>query len=620
MKHRFGPWSFQSHYITSVKDAKAAVTKLVSLKGKLLGLDIETAKLTKWKENPQAGLDPYLSKIRLLQIYDGVKDVYVFDLFSVSIKTLAPILTVGAFVAHNALFEILHLTHAGYGKINIGCSMLLSQIIQDAEVSPYEVSDDEEEDNTTGLAKYRRVSHSLDGLIQRLFGIRVAKEEQVSDWGKKELSESQISYAALDAVLTYVAAKALVPKLKEHQMVKYYHHLKSMQQVIADIQLAGMPVDWDYHKTLVQQWEATAKEAEKVCAPYFKEVNMRSSKQMNEWLKGYLKDDPITLASWPRTKTGYGFGKTVITSYRHLPAINALLNYKITAKLLDTYGESLAAKAHPVTNKIHTSYTLAQTRTGRMSSREPNCQNYPRTTEFRNLFRADPGHVLVVSDFSQIELRLQAEFSRDERMCDVYREGRDIYCEMASVLFNRTIAKEDKKERFVGKTVMLALGYGMGPSKLQMYATNANAGDHPLEFWQEAHAAYHRTFSTYSKWCDRMRFRAKKLGYIETLMGKRRKLSEDEVYTRAPNTVIQGTAAELMGLAMKLCNDRIKGMIATVHDEILLHVPEKDGDRAKTVLASAMNDAMKQMFPKAVSHHVADAAFGVRWGDAKGEL
>lgn len=957
MKHKFGQWSFESHYIKTVKTAKEIVSQLVSNRGKLYGLDIETAKLSDWKENPQAGLDPYLSRIRLLQIYDGVKNVYVFDLFVIPIKVLAPLLQTGSFVAHNAMFEILHITHAGYPNVNIGCSMILSQIIQDAEVSPYDPPEDEEEDNTTGLAKYRRVSHSLDGLVQRLFGVRVAKEEQVSDWSKKELSESQISYAALDALLTYVCAKELVKKLKEHDMVRYYHHLKSMQQVIADIQLRGIPVDWDYHKTLVSQWQTTAEAAEKACAPYFKDINMRSSKQMNEWLKTYLKDDPITLASWPRTKTGYGFGKTVITAYRHLPAISALLNFKITAKLLDTYGDSLATKAHPITRRLHTSYTLAQTRTGRMSSREPNCQNFPRDKEFRNLFRADDGHVIVVSDFSQIELRLQAEFSRDPRMCDVYREGRDIYCEMASVLFNRPITKADKKERFVGKTCfsgdteiltiggwirldqynggpvvqyelpigctvkesarqhvrssrfnqafkfvpftgvggelkfvnptgyiirmhqnttevqdrnisicathdhtmywmhdsnmvvnkgtfsemlkqkspvviaagymnkreslseietrilamvvadgsfshnsirfgfvkrrkvrrcielfkqygikvsqktfkqhdtstglvtkinisnkelveklleyttdkkelswkcltdipgkiyleeaqfwdahkpqrkrrtsvlfsttveqtadvmqamavtegvsitktfssgmyqlcysleekctrrfsmlhrvretqdvycvsvpsgmllirrngricvqgncMLALGYGMGPTKLQMYATNANAGNHPLKFWEEAHAAYHRTFSTYSKWCDRMRFRAKKLGYIETLLGKRRKLSEDEVYTRAPNTVIQGTAAELMGLAMKLCNERIKGMVATVHDEILLHVPEKDGDRAKTVLASAMNDAMKQMFPKAVSHHVADAAFGVRWGDAKGEI
>lgn len=617
---KFDRWFFKIHYITTAADTKRSVKDLEGLKGKLFGLDIETAKLPEWKEHERSGLDPHLSKIRLLQIYDGTKNVYVFDLFKISIDLIKPILKSASFVAHNAIFEIVHLTHAGLPGLNVGCSMLLSQMIQDAEVSPFEPDENEDEDQKTGLAKYRRVSHSLDGLIQRLFGIRVAKEEQLSDWGAAKLTKSQICYAGLDAVLTHAAAKELAPRLKQHEMVKYYHHVKSMQQVIADIQIAGLPVDWKYHKELIKGWEKDQDSALEKCKPFFGDVNLRSTKQMSNWLKEHLKDDPITLGKWPTTKSGYAFGKNVITAFKYLPAIDALLNYKISAKLLDTYGESLADKSNPLTKRLHTSYTLGQTRTGRLSSYEPNVQNFPRDKQFRNLFRADPGHVLVVSDFSQIELRLQAEFSRDPRMCAVYKEGRDIYCEMASVIFGKPITKENKSERFVGKTVMLALGYGMGASKLEMYAINAGVHGHDFSFWHEAWQAYYETFAVYIKWCERMRWRAKKLGYIETLTGKRRKLTEDEVYTRAPNTVIQGTAAELMGIAMKLCSSRMPGMVATVHDEILLHVPKKDGEKAKTVLASSMNDAMKQMFPKAVSHHVADAAFGVRWGDVKGEL
>lgn len=621
-RRKFGPWTFNVEYIVEPGEAKEAVKSLLILEKKLLGLDIETAKLPEWKEHSSAGLCPHLSKPRLLQIYDGVKTVYVFDVFKIPWKVLTPILTKGSFVAHNGIFEILHLTHAGIPDMNVGCSMLLSMMIQDAEVSPYDPlpEEEEEDDKQSGLARYRRVSHSLDGLIQRLYGIRVAKDEQVSDWGAKVLTDSQVCYAALDAVLTYHAAVKLAGKLKEYEMVKYYHHVKSMQQVIADIQLRGLPVDWKYHRTLIARWEEASTAAEKKCKPYFKDTNVRSNKQMGVWLKEYLKKDPITLANWPATKTGYAFGKTVISSYKHLPAIAVLLEYKVSAKLLDTYGESLAAKAHPLTKRLHTSYTLGVTRTGRLSSRDPNCQNFPSTKEFRNLFHAEPGYVIAVSDFSQIEVRLQAEFSHDPRMCDVYREGRDIYCEMATVIFGRPITKADKKERFIGKCTVLGMAYGMGPSTFERYAINAGVDPHSVSFWREVHQAYHRTFSVYSKWCDRMRFRAKKLGYIETLMGKRRKLSEDEVYTRAPNTVIQGTASELMGLAMKKCAAKMPGMVATVHDEILLHVPKECSQKAKEVLEYSMNDAMREMFPHAVSHHVADAAFGERWGDVKGEL
>lgn len=627
-RSEFGDTSFRTYYITEVEDAKKALAKINT--GNLIGLDIETSKLPAYKEHPQAGLCPKLSKIRLVQMYDGTS-VYVFDLLHIPLSTLKDVLKNSRFVAHNAIFELGFFIHNGFPNLNIGCSMLLSQLLEGAEYSPHEpeeIPGQEEDDDKeqTGMSRYKRRGHNLDAVMQRLLGVKVDKYQQTSDWSKKELSADQITYAALDAVLTHRIAKIMVTSLIKYKMEKVYKLLKDMQHVIAVMQLEGLPVDWKYHEKLIAGWNKKSNEALYNCQPFFGTVNMQSSKQMGEWLPKYLKDDPISLAAWPRTKSGaYAFGKSVIGTMSHLPAIAALLDFKKYAKLIDTYGDSLTEKIHPVTTRLHTSYTLGETRTGRLSSRNPNCQNYPRDKDFRDMFCAETDHVLVVSDFSQIELRLQAEFSKDPVMCETYKNGEDIYCTMATSMYGRKITKQNKVERFVGKTVMLALGYGMGPNKLALYAANAGINQ-PAEFWQKAHKTYHTTFRTYSLWCDKMRERAKKLGYIDTLMGKRRRLAEDDTYTRAPNTVIQGSAAELMMLAMLICHKRIQeqkingSIVATVHDEILLHVHKKHAEQSKTILEESMNDAMKEMFPHAASLHVADAAYGSRWGEVKAEL
>jgi len=620
-KNKFHTWTFKAHYVTD-KDEVPGILKKIPV-DKLCGLDIETAKKPEYVEHTQAGLDPRLSNIRLLQVHTPDRNIYVFDLFKIPIKLLAPFLSKGRFVAHCAVFEIVHLTHAGILDINCGCSMLLSQLLEGAEYSPYE-PDEEDDEDKTGLAQYRtRGGHSLDAVTQRLFGVKVSKTQQVSDWAAKVLSQDQIVYAALDALLTYEAALVLSKKIVEYKMTKAYQQQKEIQHVVARMQLEGLPIDWKYHKNLIAGWEKQSALALEKCKPFFGDTNMKSGKQMNEWLKVYLKDSPKDLLAWPKTKKGqFAFGKNVITAYAHLPSIAALLEYKQYSKLIDTYGQSLIEKKHPITGRLHTSYTIGETRTSRLSSRNPNNQNFPRDKAFRNMFVADKDHVLVVSDFSQIELRLQAEFSRDPVMCAAYRDKEDIYCTLGSSLFGRPITKKDLAERFSGKICMLALGYGMGPAKFQQYCANVGIIK-PFEFFQKAHKTYHSMFRVYSSWCNKIRKRTEQLGYIETLLGKRRKLTETELYTRGPNTVIQGSAAELMMRALVICHKRIHGigvLIATVHDEILLHVHKKHADKAKDILAASMNDAMKELFPNAVSHEVADAACGLKWGDIKAEL
>jgi len=619
---KFADFKFRTVYITDNEEAEELITTEM-LGHSLYGLDTEGSKKLEFKDHEQAGLDPYLTDIRLIQIYCG-NTCYVFDLKHVDISVLKFLFYAGRFVAHFGMYEVKMLTHAGYPNMNVGCSLLMSRLIDCAEFSKYEPEEEiDDSEDQTGLSRYRAKSHSLDAVVQRLFGVKVDKMQQTSDWSAEVLSEEQILYASLDSVLTYHVAKKLEVKIKEYKMGKYYQLIKDIQHVVASMELAGLPVDWEYHAELMKKWKVNSEKSLEVCKPFFGDVNMRSGKQMSQWLVAYLKDDPKTLAAWPKTDKGsHAFGRPVLGDFNHLPPIAALLEYKKWSKLLDTYGESLVEKKHPVTGRLHTSYTLAQTATGRFSSRNPNVQNMPRDKEFRNMFKAPEGHVLVVSDFSQIELRLQAEFSQDPTMLGWYKNKQDAYKSMASSLFRVPVASITKEQRFVGKVMLLALGYGMGYTKLGTYSKNAGV-KHPDKFWAAAHQRYHETVSTYSDWCYLMRDRATDLGYIETLLGKRRKLGEKEVFTGAPNTIIQGTASELMMKALLICQGKVKDLgtiVATVHDEILICTPVALSDKVAELLADSMNQAMVELFPHAADHHVADAAFGSRWGDAKSEL
>lgn len=617
-KNKFHTWEYKTIYIVDPNEVPPIIDKLPT--DNLLGLDIETAKDRNFLTHRQAGLCPLLSKIRLIQIYDeSIQTVYVFDLAKVGVDLLSSIFKKGKFVAHYGIFEAKHLTHAGYPNMNINCSMLMSQLVDGAEHSPFEPSEEDEEEE----APRKKTGHSLAAVTERLFGVRVDKVNQVSDWGKLVLDASQIQYAGLDAVLTYHAAMLLSKKIKAYKMEKSYRLLKDMQHVVAHMELKGIPVDWTYHADLIKDWKEKWDLAEKKCDPFFGEINLNSSKQMGIWLEEKSKFGPKLLVKWPRTSKGaYSFTRTTLGAFLHLPAIEALLEFKKYGKLVSTYGESLAEKKHSVTGRLHGSYTLGSTRTGRLSSRDPNIQNFPRDKDFRNMFVAPPGYVLVVSDFSSIELRLQAEFSKDPVMLRAYKEGTDLYKTMASFLFGVNTDKVTKEQRFVGKTVMLASAYGMGPTRLGMYALN-NGIKHPASFWEKAHKTYHRNFSVYSKWCDRIRERAAKLGYIETLFGKRRKLEDSEMYTAAPNTVIQGSAAELNMVASLKCYQKMSmgvELILNVHDEIGLLCKKTYGLEVSKHLSSSMNAAMLELFPNTVSHEVAEAAFGSRWGDVKGEL
>lgn len=642
LKTSFHNFTFSNNYITKPDEADSIIKKLLDSPTKLYGLDIETAKKEEFinyvpfrkgtKEiGSRPGLCPLMSTIRLVQVYDGDCNVYIFDISYISLESLRPLLYGKRFVAHYALFEIKHFTHNGFPDLDIGCSMLLSQLIYNAENSPYE-PDEDEEDNDENKPKGKKQYHSLAAVTKRYLDVWPSKEFQASNWNTIELSNDQLMYAGLDAVLTYkLASQFLAPLLVKYKMQEVYKLLKGCQHSVADMELNGIGFDWQAHEKVIDSWKQKLKEAADNCLPYFSyvkgnkliQVNLNSPKQMNEWLRYNFRDKPDVLNSWPKTndKPGndtYTFTQSEVFPFKGLPAIAALFEYKKYYKLVHTYGEPYKQWRHPVTGRIHTSFTLGETVTGRMSSREPNLQQLPRDGEMRSLFKPSPGNMYVAADFGQIELRVQAEYSRDPNMLKVFRAGDDIYSAMASAIVGRKITKKDP-ERQTGKAIMLSLGYGMRPKKYRKKVAEQYDIYLSEEVSTKHYQTYHNTFKVYSDWCDRSRENCRILGFARSKLGKMRRLLEDEIYTKGPNHEIQSTSFEVLGLTMNECRKRKSylKMCCVVHDDLKFECPIDKVKEGQEIVKECMEKGMLTLFPLAPTKGLAEPSSGFSWAEAK---
>lgn len=618
LKVSFDTRQYSVYYITDPGEAQKIAQKIAESPIKNFGIDIETAKLSKFKEHKKAGLCPHLSNPRLLQIFDGDKTVYVFDLFKVNVLSVMPVIRMKNFVAHNGIFEIKHFTYNKIPDLQIGCSMIQAMMIDTAEHSPYEPKEEEEDevDNEPSVKRWK--GFSLEACIAREFNLRVEKSFQTSDWSEPNLSSGQIAYAALDSILTYRLAEKYAKKVSEYKMTKAYLLLKDFQHVVAHMELNGMYLDKSRHDKLIRGWEREQTLYTTECNKYFKEVNLNSPKQMEKWAHGRFKKEIIDL--WPRSqKTGaLSFNQKAIVYFSHLKEIKALCDYKRVSKLISTYGTSLQEALHPRTGRLHCEYSLGETRTGRLSSRNPNLQNLPRDKEIRNIFRAPEGTSLVVADFGQIEMRVAGELGQDNVIRKACAKDIDLHTLMARQITGKKEVTQE--ERRLAKALNFGALFGLGPAKFAKYCKSDYNVDVTEERAKELLKMHALTYSGYSRWRKEVQDKAKITGFARTPMGKMRKLLENETYTKAPNTGVQGGAFEVMALTMLLIprDTRHWKILNSVHDEVILEVPSGNEQEAVRMLESSMVDGMLQLFPKApITAKFAKAHVAQAWGDAK---
>ena len=476
-----------------------------------------------------------------------------------------------------------------------------------------------------------RRAHTLAALALDILAHKTIPLAEVTGRGQKQVSfaevtlESACDYACEDVDFALRLYQRFQPELEEQQMEGLFHDLEMpLIPVLARMERAGVRIDEvffrEMSRTLNRDLGLVQQEIWKEAGTEF---NISSNPQLRDIL--YEK---LSLPVLKRTKTGASTDARVLEELaaqgHRVPVL--LMEYREMEKLRGTYVDALPRMVNPRTGRIHTSFNQAVAATGRLSSSDPNLQNIPIRTqlgrEIRKGFIAEPGHVLLAADYSQIELRILAHFSGDEPLVRAFQQGIDVHRQTAAVVFDVPVDEVTAEQRGRAKTINFATLYGQGPFALAQQLSISR--DEAKEFI----AAYFERFSGVRRFLDEQVASARDRGYVETLLGRRRYVPELQSSNWnirqfgervAQNTPIQGAAADLLKKAMIEVDRALEGsnwgarLLLTVHDELLFEVPEERVDDVRPVVVELMESAVELSVPVAV-----DWGVGISWYEAKG--
>ncbi|MEY4968265.1 MAG: hypothetical protein RLZZ261_36 [Bacteroidota bacterium] len=471
--------------------------------------------------------------------------------------------------------------------------------------------------------------HGMDALAQNYLGYTpISIEALIGPKGKAQRSMRDVpaaevaEYAAEDADITWRLHEAFNPKLTDAGLEGVLHDLEApLVPVLADMERAGMAVDLEgLARYSVELGEDSARLEAEVRELAGMDFNLGSPKQLGEVLFDRLKLDPKA----KKTKTGqYATGEEVLENFRSAhPIVDKLLEWRQVGKLKSTYVDALPGLVNPRTGRIHTTFNQAVAATGRLSSTNPNLQNIPVRTErgqrVRDLFVAGGSdRVLLSADYSQIELRVIASMSGDQGMIDAFLSGEDIHAATASKVFGVPLGDVTREQRSQAKTVNFGIIYGVSAFGLSQQSSLSRT---------EAKEVIEQYFATYpgiKKYIDDQVAAARAKGYVETLLGRRRYLRDIDSRNQAVrghsernaiNAPIQGTAADIVKLAMIRIHDRLpregfaSPMILQVHDELVFDAYASEVEALREVVKAEMEAAFALKVPL-----VAETGVGRTW-------
>ena len=474
-----------------------------------------------------------------------------------------------------------------------------------------------------------RSDHGLDPLAQRYFNHRTIDFNEVTKAGKTRMTfdcveiDKATEYAAEDADATLRLWQVLKPRLAAEHMLNVYETLeRPLLRVLADMERRGISIDRQVLSRLSGEFaqEAAGLEAE-INKLAGETVNVGSPKQMGDILFGKLG-----LPGGTKTKTGqWATGARVLDELaeqgHELP--QKILDWRQVSKLKSTYTDALPGYVNPTTHRVHTSYALAATTTGRLSSSEPNLQNIPIRTEdgrkIRRAFIADRGYKLVSADYSQIELRLLAEIAGIEQLRKAFRDGLDIHAMTASEMFGVPVKNMPAEVRRRAKAINFGIIYGISAFGLanQLGIEREEAGAYIRKYFER--------FPGIRDYIEETKAFAKKHGFVETLFGRKchyPDIGASNASIRAfneraaINARLQGTAADIIRRAMirmdgALTKKKLNAqMLLQVHDELVFEVPEAEVDKTLPVVTAVMVEAplpaLSLSVPLQVEAHAAD--------------
>ena len=477
--------------------------------------------------------------------------------------------------------------------------------------------------------------HNMDTLSEIHLNHKPIAFKDLVGTGKKEINFSFVDlekakdYAAEDADVTFRLYKKFNKSLKDEKMINIYETFeKPMIKILADMEIEGIKIDNDFLKTLSSKF---GKKIEKIQREVYKiskkEFNIASPKQLGEILYNDLK-----IADLKKTKKGsFATSASVLEdlAFKGHKFPQLVLDWRQISKLKNTYSDTLPEHINPKTKRIHTSFLLAATTTGRLASSDPNLQNIPIKSEdgkdIRKAFIAEKGLSLISADYNQIEMRILADLADVKELKKAFRNNEDIHSLTASQIFNIGINKVNEDQRRKAKAINFGIIYGISQYGLakQINVSNQDA--------EEFLNAYFAKFPEIKLYMDKTIKFCRKSGYVNNIFGRKShfiNINNKNYNVRnfqeraAINAPIQGSASEIMRLAMIRLDKRLKEqknkktkMLLQIHDELIFETSKEEVKRISKIIIEEMSSVVKSEHHSFSIPLTVDLNIGDNWGE-----
>ncbi|MGH9767686.1 MAG: DNA polymerase, partial [Blastocatellia bacterium] len=544
----------------------------------VVGFDTETT-----------GLDPHSAKLRLIQLATP-RISYIIDCFRFTPDQLKPILDLLAApqpvkIAHNAKFDAKFiLRHCGARLGGVFDTYLASHLAS--------AGDDNDR-------------HSLEAVVIRYLDLRLDKAAQTSDWSR-ELSQYQLEYAARDAQVLLALRERLLEKLGEMDLLLAAELEFDCVLSIAALELAGVYLDVERWRELVGrirvEHEQVAEELQQALGVGSQQMSLFGglSERINLDSPAQVKEALARIGIEVEDTREWTLQKLA----RKHPILKTLLEHRGLSKNLSSYGEGMLDYINPATGRIHADFRQIGTPTGRITTSSPSLQQIPHTTEYRSCFRAPIGRKLVVADFSQIEMRILADFARDEALLKAFDSGADLHRMTAAQMFGVPLDQVTPRQRESAKGLNYGLVYGMGAEGLAGRIESSV---------KEAETLIERYFTAYSgveRWLNNAAETAVRERRSRTASGRlwifhldpNDRAQLGALKRVGKNAPIQGSASDIFKRAMTLLDrallSRDAQIVNSIHDEIVVECDEAIAEEVKQIVVRKMVEGAKEFLPR----------------------
>ena len=514
-------------------------------------------------------------------------------------------------IGQNIKFDFIVLFHHGINMSSMEDTMLMSYVLD--------------------AGKNR---HNMDTLSEIHLGHKPIAFKDLVGSGKKQLNFSEVEidkakdYAAEDADITLRLYKKFQKSLKSEKMINIYETFeKPMLKILAFMEIEGIKIDKEFLKSLSSKFKKKIEKIEKeVFKLSKKEFNIGSPKQLGEILYNELK-----IADLKKTKKGSFATSAVVLedlAFKGHKFPKLVLDWRQVSKLKNTYSDSLPEHLNPNTQRVHTSFLLAATTTGRLASSDPNLQNIPIKSEdgkdIRKAFVAQKDHFLISADYNQIEMRILADLADVKELKKAFKNNIDIHSLTASQIFNVDIKKVNKDQRRKAKAINFGIIYGISQYGL---AKQINVSNFEAE---EFLNSYFAKFPEIKVYMDQTIKFCRKSGYVNNIFGRKSHFMNinDKNYNirnfqerAAINAPIQGSASEIMRLAMIRLNKKMNEeeyqkskMLLQIHDELIFESHKNEVKKLSKIIISEMSSVANSDQHSFTIPLTVDLNVGDNWG------